>query len=342
MERRLWYFDEEGNVTLNTSEAVDDRQYLKKFMEEGLVYDAEPSERFVRTGEGQRRDDRRMPRGSTGVVRTGRRRITQASGPLPKMPKWSLDDRTGAVRTTAVRDMANNKNSRYPEEACGLRRIHVVLGRRSQLNMTVDGGCSPLTEPIYRDERFRSHRNTSAARISGSIFRRGGDEDLSAVLTTNFPMANQIMTNAFAKVFIEQCSVGTGIRGSGARDQGQIDSIKVTTKGAAGTVKAQPVERGIAQDPPITYRSEVTMFGRRWQFQYKAAPYVLILPFFLSFFLFSFIPLIFSFYTSMTRWNGFEDREFVGLMNFQRLLADQLFWKTLWNSVVVFVAACAR
>lgn len=79
------------------------------------------------------------------------------------------------------------------------------------------------------------------------------------------------------------------------------------------------------------------MFGRRWQFQYKAAPYVLILPFFLSFFLFSFIPLIFSFYTSMTRWNGFENREFVGLMNFQRLLADQLFWKTLWNSVIIFV-----
>jgi arabinosaccharide transport system permease protein len=51
-----------------------------------------------------------------------------------------------------------------------------------------------------------------------------------------------------------------------------------------------------------------------------AAPYLFILPFMLTFFLFFFFPLINSFIMSFQQISGFSDVRFVGLKNYQKLL----------------------
>ncbi len=44
-------------------------------------------------------------------------------------------------------------------------------------------------------------------------------------------------------------------------------------------------------------------------------------------------PMIYSFYLSLTRWDGFSAPQFAGLANFRRLLADPVFYTSLWNNL---------
>lgn len=79
------------------------------------------------------------------------------------------------------------------------------------------------------------------------------------------------------------------------------------------------------------------MPSKGWKRQYQTAPYLFIAPFFASFLLFSFIPLIYSFYSSFTRWNGFDDKQFAGMANFSYLLQDPTFWQAMGNGAIIFV-----
>ncbi|MFP4230551.1 MAG: carbohydrate ABC transporter permease [Spirochaetaceae bacterium] len=51
-------------------------------------------------------------------------------------------------------------------------------------------------------------------------------------------------------------------------------------------------------------------------------------------------PMIYSFYLSLTNWDGFSDPRFTGLANFRRLFGDSVFYISLWNNlewIVVFM-----
>ncbi len=64
-----------------------------------------------------------------------------------------------------------------------------------------------------------------------------------------------------------------------------------------------------------------------------------ILPNFLGFLIFSLFPILFAAYIMFTQWNLSSTPELVGLTNFTKLWNDQLFWKTLWNTIYyTFVA----
>ncbi len=69
----------------------------------------------------------------------------------------------------------------------------------------------------------------------------------------------------------------------------------------------------------------------------KIAPYVFISPFYILFAIFGAFPIIFSLVLSFHRWNGIGAMEWVGLGNYKFVLTDPLFWKSLWNSFVIFV-----
>ncbi len=67
--------------------------------------------------------------------------------------------------------------------------------------------------------------------------------------------------------------------------------------------------------------------------------YLLILPTYLLFITFFFIPLVQSFLLTFVKWNGFSpDKEFVGLSNYMRLFSDAGFLNALTNSIVYLVA----
>ncbi|WP_370875448.1 carbohydrate ABC transporter permease [Bacillus horti] len=63
--------------------------------------------------------------------------------------------------------------------------------------------------------------------------------------------------------------------------------------------------------------------------------YLYISPFFIIFGIIGLYPALFSLYLAFQRWNGLGDMEFVGLRNFSIILQDPLFWKSLYNTVIM-------
>ncbi|MRX73266.1 ABC transporter permease subunit [Bacillus lacus] len=67
------------------------------------------------------------------------------------------------------------------------------------------------------------------------------------------------------------------------------------------------------------------------------AGYLYISPFFILFAIFGVFPILFSFYLGFQKWNGFGEMEFVGFRNFSLILSDPLFWKSLSNTLIIWV-----
>jgi multiple sugar transport system permease protein len=65
--------------------------------------------------------------------------------------------------------------------------------------------------------------------------------------------------------------------------------------------------------------------------------YVFVAPFFIVFLTFHLYPILYSLYLSLTRWDGFSAPVFVGAANYRRLLADSFFYKSLVNTLVIWI-----
>lgn len=66
-------------------------------------------------------------------------------------------------------------------------------------------------------------------------------------------------------------------------------------------------------------------------------PYLMTLPYFLTYALFGLFPILYTFYLSFFGWNGVSERLFIGLSNYSRLFQDQLFWTTILNTLILAV-----
>ena len=62
------------------------------------------------------------------------------------------------------------------------------------------------------------------------------------------------------------------------------------------------------------------------------AGYAFLLPNFIGFIVFMLFPILFAFYIMLTDWNLSRAPQFIGLANFETMVNDRLFWKTLGNS----------
>nr|WP_328701061.1 sugar ABC transporter permease [Aquibacillus kalidii] len=63
--------------------------------------------------------------------------------------------------------------------------------------------------------------------------------------------------------------------------------------------------------------------------------YMYIAPFFIIFALVGLYPTIYSIFLAFQDWNGLSPMEFVGLENFRVVLMDDLFWKSVYNTIVI-------
>ncbi len=62
-----------------------------------------------------------------------------------------------------------------------------------------------------------------------------------------------------------------------------------------------------------------------------------ILPFFIAFLLLQIYPMLYTFYLSLTSWNGMAaTKEMTGFSNYTRLFADTIFWKSMGNTVLIW------
>ena len=62
------------------------------------------------------------------------------------------------------------------------------------------------------------------------------------------------------------------------------------------------------------------------------AGYLFLAPNFIGFIIFMLFPICFAFYIMLTDWSLAKPPEFVGLKNFDTMINDRLFWKSLLNS----------
>lgn len=63
--------------------------------------------------------------------------------------------------------------------------------------------------------------------------------------------------------------------------------------------------------------------------------YLYIAPFFVIFAVVGLYPALFSIYLAFQKWNGLSPMSFVGLDNFVVVLTDTLFWKSIYNTIVI-------
>ncbi|WP_024874340.1 carbohydrate ABC transporter permease [Saccharomonospora piscinae] len=95
-----------------------------------------------------------------------------------------------------------------------------------------------------------------------------------------------------------------------------------------------------AQEPPgpPPTRSRPSWRDRvsRWDVRYS--PYLYVAPFFVIFGVVGLFPLLYTAYVSLFDWELIDDSpSFLGLDNYARLLGDEQFWKTLVNTLSIFV-----
>ncbi|GAA4985167.1 carbohydrate ABC transporter permease [Actinopolymorpha pittospori] len=64
--------------------------------------------------------------------------------------------------------------------------------------------------------------------------------------------------------------------------------------------------------------------------------YLAISPFYILFAIFGLFPILFSFYLSFQNWNGIGDMHFVGLAQYQFMLSDPTFWKSILNTFEIW------
>ena len=62
------------------------------------------------------------------------------------------------------------------------------------------------------------------------------------------------------------------------------------------------------------------------------AGYLFLLPNLLGFIVFMLFPILFAFYIMLTDWSLAKEPQFIGLKNFDTMINDRLFWKSLGNS----------
>ncbi|MGD6968068.1 carbohydrate ABC transporter permease [Rossellomorea vietnamensis] len=63
--------------------------------------------------------------------------------------------------------------------------------------------------------------------------------------------------------------------------------------------------------------------------------YLYIAPFFIIFGIIGLYPAVFSIYLAFQKWNGLSPMTFAGLDNFRIVLTDPLFWKSVYNTIVI-------
>lgn len=90
---------------------------------------------------------------------------------------------------------------------------------------------------------------------------------------------------------------------------------------------SQPKSEVASRSPRSLWREIVRA---RWA-------YVFVAPFFIFFALFSLYPIAFSIYLSFTEWKGLGPITYVGLVNYQKLLNDAVFWQAMGNGVILFL-----
>jgi len=99
--------------------------------------------------------------------------------------------------------------------------------------------------------------------------------------------------------------------------------------------------RPTVRQPGAAGREPVARPARRWRRRAILANYAAISPFFALFAAFGVIPLFVAGYLSLHSWDGIGPMKYVGLDQFQRLLGDAQFWRSVLTTIEIFAMSQA-
>ncbi len=93
-----------------------------------------------------------------------------------------------------------------------------------------------------------------------------------------------------------------------------------------------------------TVTKEVKVRKKRFRSESRKdmySAYLYIAPFFIIFAIIGLYPAIFSIYLAFQKWNGLSPMIPAGLENFKTVLTDSLFWKSVYNTIVMGIMGTA-
>jgi multiple sugar transport system permease protein len=65
--------------------------------------------------------------------------------------------------------------------------------------------------------------------------------------------------------------------------------------------------------------------------------YFFIIPFFITFLIFSLYPIIYTFFLSFNKYDGIQEMQYIGFENYKRLFTDKYFYKALYNTWRIWI-----
>lgn len=200
-QRGLWYFDKQGNVSVDSPQVKEVADFLVKMQKEGLVFDArantDPWGNAIKEG--------KFATVVGGSWHDATIEQQYAPGDMGKwsvamMPKWSKDDKYVSANQGGS-NMAINKNSKNPEEAW--KFIEFMLGKdSSQAKMMTKAGLFPALNTVYSSPDMDAPSAYFNNQPVLKMYAESLKQTFPLAYTSDFPLANKMMTDVWAQIFL--------------------------------------------------------------------------------------------------------------------------------------------
>lgn len=202
----LWYFAEDGSVQLDHPDIIKMGQYFVDMINQGYVYEVKPwSDAWYSSFKENKFASVVGASWYDGLLPTLMDPDGSGRWSVVPMPKWSADDKYGSA-IDGGSNLAINQRSKHPEEAW--KFIEFMLGNEdSQLKMLKEGGLFPSLETTYTDPVFEeevAYFNNQQVR---SLYIDAVKQAAPIVYTKDYPLANELIRNGFAEIFLDNKSV---------------------------------------------------------------------------------------------------------------------------------------
>lgn len=205
-QRDLWMFGKDGSVQLDHPEVIKTAQYFVDLVKNGYVYEVKPwSDAWYSSFQQNKEATIVGASWYEGLLPTLIDPDASGKWSVVPMPKWSADDRYSSAIDGGA-NLAINKNSKHPEEAW--KFIEFMLGKEeSQLKMMKEGGLFPSLETTYNDDVFKEKVPYFNDQPVRTLYIDAVKNVAPITYTKDYPLANELITNAFAEIFLDNKSV---------------------------------------------------------------------------------------------------------------------------------------
>ncbi|WP_337101485.1 ABC transporter substrate-binding protein [Paenibacillus sp. YIM B09110] len=210
-QRGLWYFDKDGNVSLDDPKVIETAEFYAGMVNDGIVNDAEAfSESWLNAFADGKVATIVGAAWYEGLLENMIDPDSAGKWGVAPMPKWSADDQYASANDGGS-NLAINANSKHTEEAW--KFIEFMLGKEeSQVTMMKDAGSLPSLTTTYEDAVFSEPVEYFGGQPVRQVYTQALEQIAPQSYTVDFPVANQLTKNAFAEVFLNKASVADTLK----------------------------------------------------------------------------------------------------------------------------------